>query len=162
MENFGGAIIIDDPIKPDDTDSDAIREKINNRFDSTIRSRVNSEENTPIIIIMQRLHEMDLSGYVMHKEPGIWELLSLPCIKEDGTALWPFKHTLEQLQHKREVNEVVFDSQYLQDPSPKEGIMFNKDELNYFTDDQVDLSTRETCCGFVDIADEGEDHHCMA
>lgn len=50
---FGGAIIIDDPIKPDDALSDTVRDKVNNKFDTTIRSRVNSR-NTPIIIIMQR------------------------------------------------------------------------------------------------------------
>lgn len=160
LENFGGAIIIDDPIKPDDTDSDVKREKINERFDATIRSRVNSEKNTPIIIIMQRLHEMDLSGYVIEQEPGVWEVLSLPCIKEDGSALWPFKHTLEQLEHKRMINEAVFDSQYLQDPSPKEGLMFPKDELNYFDDTDVDLSKAEFCASFVDVADKGDDMHC--
>ncbi len=40
-----------------------IRERVNNRFESTIRNRVNSR-NTPIIIIMQRLHEHDLCGYL--------------------------------------------------------------------------------------------------
>lgn len=64
-EGFGGAIIIDDPIKPDDADSDVIRERINQRFDSTIRNRTNSR-NTPIIIIMQRLHPNDLCGYLMN------------------------------------------------------------------------------------------------
>jgi len=159
LENFGGAIVIDDPIKPDDTDSDTQREKVNYRFDSTIRSRTNSRD-TPIIVIMQRLHEMDLSGYLMDVEEKDWVVLSLPCIKEDGSALWPFKHSLKELEHLREVNDVVFDSQYLQDPSPKEGLMFSKDELNYFDDETVDMVQAETCCAFVDVADKGEDNHC--
>ena len=47
MQNkFQGAIIIDDPIKPEDADSPDMREKINQRFDNTIRSRTNSR-NTP-------------------------------------------------------------------------------------------------------------------
>lgn len=160
LENFGGAIIIDDPIKPDDTDSDVQREKVNYRFDSTIRSRTNSRE-TPIIIIMQRLHEMDLCGYLMEVEPDEWTVLSLPVIKEDGTALWPPKHTLEELQHLRSVNDVVFDSQYMQDPSPKEGLMFYKELLNYFDDDMVDLSKADFCASFVDVADKGDDWHCV-
>jgi predicted phage terminase large subunit-like protein len=160
LENFGGAIIIDDPIKPDDTDSDVRRERINERFDTTIRSRVNSR-NTPIIVIMQRLHEVDLSGYLLDNDPGKWTVLSLPCIKEDGSALWPFKHTLKELNHLKSVNEVVFDSQYLQDPSPKQGLMFPKDELNYFTETSVDMSKRESCQAFVDVADKGEDSHCV-
>ena len=49
---FQGAIMIDDPIKPEDADSDIVRERINLRFENTIRNRTNSR-NTPIIIIMQ-------------------------------------------------------------------------------------------------------------
>ena len=55
---FGGAIIIDDPIKPDDALSDVKRDLVNQKFDTTIRNRVNSRK-TPIIIIMQRLHPDD-------------------------------------------------------------------------------------------------------
>ena len=94
---FGGAIIIDDPIKPDDALSALVRNKVNNKFDTTIRNRVNSR-NTPIVIIMQRLHEQDLCGFLMTKEPGEWEVLSLPCIYNDEAgeekALWPFKQTI--------------------------------------------------------------------
>lgn len=53
-DEFGGAIVIDDPIKPDDARSEQIREKVNQKFETTIRNRVNSRK-TPIIIIMQRL-----------------------------------------------------------------------------------------------------------
>ena len=62
-EEFGGAIIIDDPIKPDDARSDLIRNKVNQKFETTIRNRVNSRK-TPIVIIMQRLDEEDLCGYL--------------------------------------------------------------------------------------------------
>ena len=82
---FGGALIIDDPIKPEDADSELQRERINTRYDSTIVNRVNSR-NTPIIIIMQRLHERDLCGYLMEDDSDHWHVLSLSCIKEDGTA----------------------------------------------------------------------------
>jgi len=157
-KGFGGAIIIDDPIKPDDTDSDTIREKINNRFDSTIRSRTNSR-NTPIIVVMQRLHPMDLSGYLLDVEPDEWTVLSMPAIKDDGAALWPHKHSIEELNHLREINSAVFDSQYMQNPSPKEGLMFPKDELNYYDPEAVDLSTPEATAAFVDVADKGEDNH---
>ena len=58
LENFGGAIIIDDPIKPDDVYT-VVRDRVNQKFDSTIRNRVNSRK-TPIIIIMQRLDPLDL------------------------------------------------------------------------------------------------------
>lgn len=129
---FGGAIIIDDPIKPEDADQDTIREKINQRFDSTIRNRVNSR-NTPIVVIMQRLHPRDLSGYLQRDgEQDEWEVLSLPCISETGDALWPFKHTIEELHKMKKSNELVFERQYMQNPKPKAGLMFPGDELNYY------------------------------
>ncbi len=156
---FGGAIIIDDPIKPDDADSETLREKVNNKFDTTIRNRVNSR-NTPIIVIMQRLHDDDLSGYLMRQDPDNWHVTSMPVIKEDGTALWESKHTLEELQELRRVNEFVFDTQYMQDPRPKEGLLFPKDELNYFTG-ELDKEKIEGTIGYLDIADTGDDNHSL-
>lgn len=152
---FGGALIIDDPIKPEDADSDNIRERINQRFDSTIRNRVNSR-NTPIIIIMQRLHEKDLCGYLMDQEPGEWRALSLPCIKDDGTALWEFKHTIEELNNLRALNDIVFDRQYMQSPKPLGGLMFPEKELRYFVPDKA--RTFDSSIAYADIADEGEDN----
>jgi predicted phage terminase large subunit-like protein len=159
-EGFGGAIIIDDPIKPEDADSDNIRDRVNNRFDSTIRNRVNSR-NTPIIIDMQRLHPMDLPGYLQSVEPGEWEVISLPCIKEDGTSLWPFKHTIEELRKLEKLNPTVFGRQYMQNPKPKEGLLFPEEELNYYNPGTVDAAAMaEYRFSFVDPADEGGDDLC--
>ena len=82
--DFAGAMLSTNPIKPEDALSETIRERVNNRFESTIRNRVNSR-NTPIIIIMQRLHEHDLCGYLQEIEPEEWTVLSLPCIWHDET-----------------------------------------------------------------------------
>jgi hypothetical protein len=116
---FAGAIIIDDPIKPEDAASALMRDKVNNRFETTIRSRTNSR-NTPIILIMQRLHKMDLAGYLLSIEPDDWTVLSLPALStnEQGeeVALWPFKHTVEELHKIRKANRFVFETQYQQNP----------------------------------------------
>lgn len=118
-DRWGGAIIIDDPLKPEDAMSPVVREKVNLRFENTIRSRANSR-NTPIIVIMQRLHKDDLAGYLMRIEPDDWHVLSFPALirHDDGTeeALYPFKHTVEELRKLREANRFVFDTQYQQDP----------------------------------------------
>lgn len=118
---FGGAIIIDDPLKVVDADSPVVRQKVIDIFDGTIRSRVN-DRNTPIIVIMQRLHRDDLCGYLQREEEQYnWEVLQLPAIVmgEDGTerALYPFKHTLEDLQRMRKNNKYVFETQYQQNPT---------------------------------------------
>lgn len=124
---FAGAIIIDDPIKPDEALSDKIREKVNLRFETTIRNRVNSRK-TPIIIIMQRLHEHDLCGYLQEIEPDEWTVLSLPAIMTDGHGnqrpLWPFKLNIEELMKIKNANSFVFETQYMQNPTPLEGLMY--------------------------------------
>ncbi|WP_316778389.1 phage terminase large subunit [Pedobacter antarcticus] len=171
---FNGALIIDDPIKPDDADSDTVRERINNRFDSTIRNRVNSR-NTPIIIIMQRLHENDLCGYLMANEEytydleeakadkNKWFVLSIPVIQTDAEgneyALWPFKHTLEELKEMEEKRPIVFGRQYMMNPQPKEGYLYGlfktykKGFLPFSTTPKVRKA-------YIDTADTGTDYLC--
>lgn len=159
--SFGGAIIIDDPIKADDADSDVVRERVNQRFDSTIRTRTNSR-NTPIIIIMQRLHPNDLSGYLQSIEPDVWTVISLPAILTNDNneleSLWPFKHTLQELNMLRSVNDIVFDRQYMQNPKPKEGLMFSEDDLQFYNPETVDvLALAEYKHMYIDPANEGGD-----
>lgn len=156
---FGGALIIDDPIKPDDALSDIIRNKVNNKFDTTLRNRVNSR-NTPIIIIMQRLHEQDLCGFLMNKEPGEWTVISLPCIYEEAgarKALWGFKHTLAELDALRMKNTYVFDTQYMQNPTPLEGLMYESGFAEYIEKPATRSCVRKA---YVDTADTGEDYLC--
>lgn len=158
LQRFGGAIVIDDPIKPEDAQYENKRTLINDRYDSTIVNRVNSR-NTPIIIIMQRVHEDDLCGHVM-KHYKDFEVVSLPVIIEkDGerVPLWPHKHTLEELDKQREENEFVFDTQMMQDPRPKHGLLFPRDELQHFNPKIFDEKKVEATLGYIDVADEGED-----
>lgn len=152
---FSGAIIIDDPIKPEDALSDNEREKVNRRFETTIRNRVNSR-NTPIIIIMQRLHEHDLCGYLKEIEPDDWEVVSMPCITDEGKALWEFKHTLEELQRLQQTNSFVFETQYMQNPKPIEGLMYG--EFQEY--DTIPLYARAVKKNYTDTADTGSDYFC--
>jgi predicted phage terminase large subunit-like protein len=160
---FGGAIIIDDPIKPEDADSDVVRERVNSRFDSTIRNRVNSR-NTPIIVIMQRLHPKDLAGYLIEQEPGEWEVISLPClfVNADGEmqALWSFKHTVDELKKLDALNNLVFARQYQQNPKPKEGLAFPEEDLNYFNPEILKGLEPEYKYMYVDNSDTGGDYTC--
>ena len=160
---FQGAILIDDPMKPEDADSDVVRERINLRFENTIRNRTNSR-NTPIIIIMQRLHEHDLCGYLMEVEPEEWTVLSLPAIRLDENgdehALWEMKHTLTELHKMREINPVVFDTQYMQDPTPKEGLMYSRG-FGTYTREQLPTGTKALKrWNYTDTADTGADSLC--
>lgn len=123
---FYGAIVVDDPIKVDDADNKNARDIVNNRLNSTIKSRRNSRK-TPIVIIMQRLNEDDLSGFVIGggmAEP-VYELI-IPAL-ENGESIWPYKHTTEELMTMKKADNATFMAQYMQDPTPEEGIFFKKE-----------------------------------
>src|SRR5262249_56379428 len=61
-------IIIDDPLKADDALSEQRRRSVNEWYDNTLRSRLNSQERGVIIIVMQRLHADDLVAHVQQHE----------------------------------------------------------------------------------------------
>lgn len=121
---FGGAIIIDDPLKPDDAYSDPKRNGVNRRWDETIKSRFNSTK-TPCIVIMQRLHEEDFCGTLLKDEEYSFRHLVLPAIVDEGLpterALWPQKHSLDALKAMQKKNTYMFSGQMQQRPSPLGG-----------------------------------------
>lgn len=120
-EGFGGAIVIDDPHKADEARSDLVRKNVLDWFQNTLESRKNSRE-TPIILIMQRLHEDDLSGWLLKGGNGEkWEHLCLSAVNDDDTALWEEKHTRAELEVMERSNIYVFSGQYRQRPAPAEG-----------------------------------------
>ncbi len=138
---FAGAIIIDDPLKPDDANSDAKRNAVNERYNSTIRSRVNDRE-TPIIVIMQRLHEEDLSGFLLNGGSGEkWDHLCLPALDEENNPLWKEKHNFEELEQIRQANRYNFAGQYMQIPSPAEGGEWRKDWFRIVDKNEVPIES---------------------
>jgi len=67
-------IINDDPLNPAQAASDADR-KAANEHTKTLASRKVDKENTPIVTMMQRLHEDDPTGYMLKKKSeGIFHI----------------------------------------------------------------------------------------
>ena len=129
-------IIIDDPMKPEDSQSETIRKKINEWYDGTLYSRLNDKANGVIILIMQRLHVDDLVSHVKQKDD--WVQINLPAIAEInqtiplsngnviqrqvGELLHPERESFETLNKiKRNIGEFTFSSQYQQQPLPPGG-----------------------------------------
>jgi predicted phage terminase large subunit-like protein len=137
-------IIIDDPIKPDDALSEARRSAANQWYDNTLLSRLNDKRHGRIILIMQRLHEDDLTGHVLQQKG--WEVVRLPAIAEQdetcefpafagmrrfrrraGEALHPAREGLDVLAHmRRAMGEYSFAAQYQQSPAPIDGGMVKR------------------------------------
>ncbi len=145
---FEGAIIIDDPLKPEDARSETVRSNINERFNNTIKSRMNNPSRTPIIVIMQRLHEDDMAGFLLNEgSEFVFKHLNLPAINEDGPneydpreigqALWPQKHSIEQLERMQSKSPDTYAGQYQQRPAPKEGKIIKKAWIKTFQPHQL-------------------------
>jgi predicted phage terminase large subunit-like protein len=77
---FQGAIIVDDPIKPEDAFSKVRLEAANRKFVTTVKSR-RANPKTPIILIMQRIAENDPAGFIKSGNmEGEWTFIRIPAI----------------------------------------------------------------------------------
>ena len=132
----GSIIIIDDPIKAADAQSEAARTKVNTWFDETLQSRLDNKKTDAIILVMQRLHVDDLAGHVLRA--GGWTHLDLPAISDhrqevrlgpDRFHVRPPDDVLHPEREPREVLEALrasmgsaaFSAQYQQRPVPAGG-----------------------------------------
>lgn len=154
---FEGFLVVDDPLKPKEALSDATREKINEDWDWSISTRINSER-TPMIVNMHRVHPRDLCGYLLAQDDdNEWEVISFPAINADGTALFPHKHTITQLEARRRKNPSSFQSLFMQDPQPKEGLMYVHTFKTY---EEIPTTVKHIAKNYTDTADEGGDFLC--
>jgi predicted phage terminase large subunit-like protein len=121
---FGGCILIDDPHKAGEGNSETMRQNVLDWFSTTMESRKNSPD-TPIVLIMQRLHEADLSGWLLAGGNGEkWEHVNIPARDQEGNSFWPDQFPPEMLDRLERSNSYVFAGQYMQRPAPIGGGIF--------------------------------------
>jgi predicted phage terminase large subunit-like protein len=136
-EKFDGAIVIDDPLKPDDAESEPMIKKTNTRLNATVKSRCNVPA-TPIIMIMQRLHDADPAGFALNGGTGDkWEHLKIPVLKADGKPLWEFRHGVKELAAIRAADKYVWNGQYMQEPIADDGEFFHTDGANWYVSSET-------------------------
>src|SRR5690554_6309978 len=130
---FKGAIVIDDPHKAGEANSPTMRKNVIDWFSTTMESR-KSSPHTPIIIVMQRLHEEDLSGWLLGGGNGErWEHLNIPAVQENGDSFWPQQFPIEMLNRLRDTNSYVFSGQYMQTPAPLGGGVFKAEWIRHWS-----------------------------
>jgi predicted phage terminase large subunit-like protein len=123
-DGYSGGIIVDDPHKPIEASSDLMRNRVINWFGSTLHNRRNNPR-VPIIVIMQRLHEADLAGWLLAGGTGEhWENVVIEAITETGESFWEEKFPIADLLLMQDKNPYVFAGQFMQRPAPVEGGMF--------------------------------------
>ena len=120
----GGLIVIDDPLKPDDARHEKERNNVNDRFVSTVKSRRN-DKDVPIVIIMQRIHEEDLSGFLLDGGDGEnWHHVKIPVWDHNKDVIWPDRYSQIEADIANRSQPYHFAGQYLQEPAPLEGGMW--------------------------------------
>lgn len=142
---FTGALILDDATKPDDCNSDTIRESILKNYQETILQRPRGPR-VPMICIAQRLHEDDICAHMLSgNDERKWTPIILPSIDEAGNALCPDVTPIDVLREKQEKSVYVFSSQYQQTPSPAGGSVFKRAWFQILEEEPEFLQTFITC-----------------
>jgi len=140
--------IIDDPHNVVDGESDAKRLEALLWIDEAMSTRRDSPEETAYLLIMQRIHENDMTGHLLAKEAG-WEHLCLPhryegmnrCHtslnfkdprKKEGELLWPTHWTEAATKDvEAEMSQYAIAAQLYQRPSPRGGGMIPISKFNF-------------------------------
>lgn len=144
----GDRIILDDPLSVDDAFSEAALDAAEQTFLEAVPSRVNNE-NSAIIVIMQRLHERDTSGVILARQLG-YEHLMLPmrfeperrCItsigfydprEKEGELLFPERFSEAQVSEmERTMGSYAAAGQFQQRPVPRGGGLFKEEWLQHW------------------------------
>lgn len=141
----GDRFIIDDPHNITDVESPAVREKTLQWFAEVVPSRLNDNKSA-IIVIMQRSHENDVTGYALSRELG-YEHLMIPMHydperakktsigwkdprKKRGDLMWPERFSVRQVEElHKSLGPYASAAQLQQLPVPREGGLFTPDNL---------------------------------
>jgi len=138
----GDIICIDDPHNSVEADSSKVREGVLEWWDQAMQTRLNDPQTGAFVIIMQRLHEQDLTGHILANELGDeWDHLCLPARyeighptpnrsslgftdprTEEGELLWSDRMDEKTLTNlERSLGSYAAAGQLQQRPSPKGG-----------------------------------------
>lgn len=145
-------IIVDDPINPQQANSEAERISANSFVTSTLSSRKIDKKVTPMIVVMQRLHEKDPTGTLLSKKGQKIKHINLPAELKKGVEAKPKEleenyvdGLLDPIRLSRDVLDEAkvdlgtygYSGQYDQNPSPVEGGEWKKEWFKVITKAEV-------------------------
>ena len=137
----GHFLLLDDPLNAVDALSEVKIKNVNEWIDNVIYSRKVDNDVSVVILIMQRLHENDVTGYLLEKNKNI-KHICLPAIESEKVQPVKLKKyyvdglldtqrlSKDILEQKRiEMGDYAFAMQYLQQIVPKAGSFFDVSKL---------------------------------
>lgn len=154
----GDIIVVDDPHNVVDGESEAVRKGVLQWWDEAMSTRLNDAETGAYVIIMQRVHENDLTGHVLAKNHSNWTHLCLPAFYEGQNRvanspleftdprrkvrepLWPGRFPLRTLEEtEASMGQYAAACQLQQRPAPREGGMMKVDNFRIIQNVPPDL-----------------------
>lgn len=147
----GDRVVWDDPHSVEAALSIAHRETALRVFQETLPTRLNNPDKSAIVIVMQRLHEADVSGFILEDDYG-YEHLCLPmefeperrCTTslgftdprtEDGELLFPQRFSRETVDRDKKImGAMAVAGQFQQRPAPRGGGFFEWEKLEVVGD----------------------------
>lgn len=134
----GNFVLVDDPLSAKNANSQAQREEVNLWFQESLPTRMNDPERSAVILVMQRLHERDPTGFI-ELQGWNWDKVVLPMRfeperasewdwrTERGELLFPERfpeHVVDELE--KTLGSYATAGQLQQRPAPREGGMFKR------------------------------------
>lgn len=152
IDEFSGAVVLDDPLPPKDMDSGLMMNKSNLKLNRVVRSRL-AHDDVPIIMVQQRIAKGDSTDFLQSdKAPDDYEQFKVPalidqeyidsltddikesCIRDTGftgkrCSYWPDKEPTKTLLAMEKADNYMFSAQYQQSPDDalQEGVVYKKE-----------------------------------
>src|SRR5258708_2013053 len=163
----GNLLIIDDPIKLGDARSQVVRERSIEWYRSTLVTRPDDKRAARIVVVMQRVHQEDLVGYL--EQQGGFEILNLPAVAQQtssyqtgpttsysyraGEILHPEHESADVLLGlKKDMGSMRFSAQYQQTPVPAGGTFIKRKWLKWYSPSEISAQPRDRIVMSWDIA----------
>lgn len=144
----GDRVVVDDPHNVNDRESDCVRRSTLQWWDEVMSTRLNDPKTGARVIVMQRIHEKDLSGHVLEQRgyvhlrlPAEYEpdraKATIPGWKDKrtqaGALLWPERISeLEIADFKLRLGPAGYAGQFQQRPAPAGGNRFRQEWFRYY------------------------------
>lgn len=144
-------IVVDDPIDPKNAMSEAHRKDALKTFFQVIPSRLKNLKTGIRIVVMQRVHEEDVSGEIDRRGLNFRKII-IPAQLDDhhktspksiakyyeGDTFWRDRFPVSVLEQKKEeLGSRDYAGQYLQVPAPPDGEVFKRAWFRFYKEDEV-------------------------
>ena len=150
----GDFLIVDDPLSPQMANSATERENANEWYRTTFYSRLNSPKIGVRIIIMQRVHEDDLSGFLLDRETRLnYNHICIPAtidgevkpkklenFYDDNGLFWEERFGQDVLDdYKKSLGSYGYAGQLMQTPTPLDSGMIRQEwfKIDRYREDGV-------------------------